>query len=410
MPQKSQWSVDIPIVSFPSLVLGSPDAQLSDQPCYLDAEQPEALRVTRAEFALWARRVAAGLIQAGLRPKDRVLVYSGNNVFYPVVFMGVIMAGGIVTTANPAFVARELAYQLQDSGTKFLLVAEGSLPTALDAAKMVNFKTTDMFIFDDMPLVDPGRAQGKSAVRHWKHLIATPEAGAAFRWDDGKSPEFVQRTVAILYSSGTTGVPKGVELSHYSLTANIRQLDYMFNLDPRFKADENNSRNQRMFCPLPMYHSLGLLFYSGLALYRHIPVYILKKYSLPAMLKAIQDHRITELTLVPPMVLAMAKSPESRKYDLSSVLKVQAGAAPMSRETCVEFERLWSNGQVNVKQAWGMTETPTTVLHWDERDISTTQRSVSPCPTAKSNSWPTTKSTKSHSGNEASSGCAPHRP
>lgn len=356
MPQKSRWSVDIPIISFPSLVLGSPDAPLSDQPCYLDAEQPDALRLTRAEFGLWSRRVAAGLIQAGLQPTDRVLVYSGNNVFYPVVFMGVIMAGGIVTTANPTFVARELAYQLQDSGTKFLLVAEGSLPAALEAAKTIGFKTADMFIFDDAPLLGPGLGQGNGVVRHWKHLIASPAAGAAFRWDDGKTKEFVRRTVAILYSSGTTGVPKGVELSHYSLTANIRQLDYLFNLDLRFKADEHNSRNQRMFCPLPMYHSLGLLFYSALSLYRHIPVYILRKYSLTGMLKAIQDHRITELTLVPPMVVAMAKSPESRKYDLSSVLKVHAGAAPMSREICGEFEKLWPNGQVNVKQGWGMTE------------------------------------------------------
>lgn len=356
MPQKSRWSVDIPIISFPSLVLGSPDAQLSDQPCYLDAEEPDALSVTRAEFALWARRVAAGLIQAGLRPNERVLVYSGNNIFYPIVFMGVIMAGGIVTTANPAFVARELAYQLQDSGTKFLLVAEGSLTAALDAAKMIKFKTQNMFIFDDLPLWSPGRARDKGAVRHWSCLIAVPEVGAAFRWEDGKTQDFIRRTVAILYSSGTTGIPKGVELSHYSLTANIRQLDFLFNLDPRFKADENNSLNQRMFCPLPMYHSLGLLFYSTLALYRHIPVYILKKYSLTGMLKAIQDHRITELTLVPPMVVAMAKSPESREYDLSSVLKIQAGAAPMSRDTCAEFEKLWPHGQVNVKQAWGMTE------------------------------------------------------
>jgi 4-coumarate--CoA ligase len=353
---KSRWSVDIPSISLPSLLFGSPDSWLSELPAFFDADEPDLLHLSFAEYGLWARRIAAGLLRGGLKPQDRVLVYSGNNIFFPVVFIGVIMAGGIVTTANPAFVARELAYQLQDSDARFLLLAESSLQTALQAAKLVNYAHEDMFIFDDGPL--RGRGAGVGSVRHWSHLIETADAGRRFRWEEGTSPEFLSRTVAILYSSGTTGVPKGVEITHFSLVANCCQMDYMYNLHPDFRSDEYNSNNQRLLCVFPMYHGLGLLMYSTLAPYRRLPVYIMKRYSLGALFRNIERFRITELALAPPIVVAMGKCPrvETSKYDLSSIRKVHAGAAPLSREACAEFERLFKPGQVNVKQGWGMTE------------------------------------------------------
>lgn len=358
MPLKSRWSVDIPVISLPSLILGSPDDELPDTPAYYDTEAPESLQLSLREFALWSRRVAAGLLKAGLQQQDRVLVYSGNNLFFPVVFMGVIMAGGSITTANPAFVARELAHQLSDSKPRFVLLAEGSLETALQAARMTDYDPHNMFIFDDAPLLNVDTARDVGMVRHWKHLIANPQQGKAFRWEEGSTMEFVQRTVAILYSSGTTGAPKGVEITHYGLVANCCQLNFLYNLDPRFASDSQNSRGQRALCMLPMYHGLGLLQFSTVFLYRRIPVYIMKRYSLQTMLQNVQRFRISELLLVPPMAVALAKSPEAKsgRFDLSSVHKVGCGAAPLSREICAELEKLWPNGQVNVKQGWGMTE------------------------------------------------------
>ncbi|RVX74798.1 hypothetical protein B0A52_01075 [Exophiala mesophila] len=366
MPQKSRWSVDIPITSIPSLILGNPHDTLPDTPAYFDTDRPETLHLTWREYALWCKRIAAGLQAAGLRPNDRVLVYSGNNIFFPVVFMAVIMAGGIITTANPAFVARELAYQLKDSQPRFLLIAEASINSAVEAARLANYDSRKIFIFDDAPLEGHGRDAG--GIRHWGQLIASVDNGKDFRWKEISTLEEARQTVALLYSSGTTGVPKGVELTHYGLVANCVQLNHLYTLNPV-------QHPHRLLAMLPMYHGLGLLTFATMSPYRRIPTYIMKRFSLVPLFKNIERFKITELMLVPPILIAMAKNPEAKqgKYDLSSVRKVAVGAAPLSREMCEELEKLWPNGQVNVKQGWGMTELPVSLLNWDEQEISKTQ-------------------------------------
>jgi 4-coumarate--CoA ligase len=354
MPHRSRWSVDIPIKYLHSLLLGTPQESLPDTLAFVDCEDPSNLHLTWSEYKLWARRIAAGLRRAGLQKNDRVLIYSANNIFFPVVFMGVILAGGIATTANPAYVAREVAYQLADCEPRFLLVTESSGGTALEAAKMTKFPLDHIYLFDDRPLL--GRKPDTNRFRHWSELISSVEVGKSFPWREAESRKDVDGTVAILYSSGTTGVPKGVELTHYGLVANCVQMSALWDLDPRHSSTNPNAERQRMLGILPMYHGYGFLWFGTLAPYRRASSYIMKRFHLRNMLRNIERYQISELTLAPPVVVMMAKSPDARKFDLSSVRKVQAGAAPLSREMCVEFERLWPPGQINVKQGWGMTE------------------------------------------------------
>ncbi|KAK8163678.1 4-coumarate-CoA ligase 2 [Phyllosticta citrichinensis] len=358
MPLKSHYHCDIPLVDLPTHVFGGPSSPLPKNKSFIDAERPERYYLSYEDFRLWSKRVALGFQRAGLRQGDRVLLYSGNSIFFPVVMMGVIMAGGVFTGANPSYVARELAYQLQDSGARFLICAEGSLPTGLEAAKSVGMDKSNIFVFDAG--YDTFDEVGKSVdgIRHWSHFIASAKEGASFAWEKLTTPEELNRTVALNYSSGTTGVPKGVMITHHNFVAHTEEVLYITSLHPDHEAMKSRSA---WICFVPMYHAMGQALFAISGPTRQIPIYIMQKFDFLKFLEYIQRYRITDLGLVPPVVLLMAKHPATRKFDLSSVERVVSGAAPLGREVSIAFENLFPNGKVNVKQGWGMTETTCTV-------------------------------------------------
>lgn len=352
MPWKSRWHIDIPNVSLPTYLFGNQDDKLDDKPVFLDADQPSYSLSTQS-YREWSKRFAAGLRARGFQDGDRLLLYSGNTIFFPVVLLGTIMAGGIFSGANPTYVARELAYQLQDTGAKFLITAEGSLDTALEAAKSIGFPQDKILNFDGGYDTFDGKGKPSRDIQHWSTLLTSPEEGARYRWQEFNSPAQMDQTVVLNYSSGTTGVPKGVQITHLNYVSNCMQTDYVANLDPDHEAVAARSVGLSM---LPMYHAYGQTVHCVSAPRRSIPVYVMQKFDFGKMLHHVQDYRVTALTLVPPIVVALAKRPEARKFDLSSVESAGCGAAPLGSEPQKEFEGLWPPGQVNLKQGWGMTE------------------------------------------------------
>jgi 4-coumarate--CoA ligase len=342
----------VPNTHLASLLLSSPTAPLSQtHRCFLEAARPDTHYFTTHDFRLWSQRFAAGLRKSGLRPGDRVLLFSGNDLFFPVVFMGIIMAGGIFSGANPTYVARELAYQLQDSGATYLICARASLDTGIEAAQLAGMSRDRVFVFDDT-LYD-GRGVGEKGCRHWGDLVVSPEEGQGFAWEELRTPELADRTLALNYSSGTTGRPKGVEITHKNYVSNMLQYTYMARLNPDYEA---KLARARWLCFLPMYHAMAQNIFIAAALSRNTPVYIMPKFDFIQMLEYTQKFRITDYILVPPVVVALAKHPAVKKYDLSSVESVGSGAAPLGREVCEEVEALWPPGKINIKQGWGMTE------------------------------------------------------
>lgn len=250
MPIKSRWSVTIPKVSLQTWVFDSPDTPLSNKRTLFDANRPDTHYLTMNSFRLWAKRVAVGLQKAGLRPGDRVLLFSGNNLFFPVVFMGIVMAGGIFTGANPTYVARELAFQLKDSDAKFLIAADGSLDVAIDAISQIGMSKDRVFIFDDAAFEGIGKE--RLGIRNWNKLFSTVEEAKRFVWHDVKDPK--EAICCLNYSSGTTGVPKGVMITHYNYVANGEQVIDLFHLRPDF---QERLQTERWLCMLPMYHAYG---------------------------------------------------------------------------------------------------------------------------------------------------------
>jgi 4-coumarate--CoA ligase len=354
---KSRWSLPIPQVSLPTYTFGSPTADLPKTPAWISANEPEKYYLTLHDYRLWSQRLASGLRRSGLQPGDRVLLFSGNTLFFPSVVLGVMMAEGVFTGANPTYVARELAYQLKDSGARYLICAEGSLETGIAAAKEIGMSADRIFIFDDGTATFEGKKVEKNTelghVRHWTELVDSPAKGAAYLWPELKTDEELNRVVALNYSSGTTGVAKGVMITHKNYVANCSQQVHISQQHPEY---EQRLPNKRLLCFLPMYHAMAQAMFCFVAMKQHMPVYMMPKFDFVEMLTYLQKYRITDLVLVPPIIVAMAKHPATKKFDLSSVQGAGSGAAPLGREVSEEFERLWPSGQVNIKQGWGMTE------------------------------------------------------
>ncbi|KAK1146477.1 hypothetical protein N8T08_002906 [Aspergillus melleus] len=370
MPFKSRWHLDIPDTHLASLLFTSPSHPLSKtHRCFSEASRAETHYFTTHDFRLWSQRFAAGLRKSGLQTGDRVVLFSGNDLFFPVVFMGIIMAGGIFSGANPTYVARELAYQLQDSGATYLICAEGSLDTGIEAAQLAGVSRDKVFVFNNA--VFDGQGKGQQGCRYWGELIASADEGSKLVWDNLSTPEAAGHTLALNYSSGTTGRPKGVEITHKNYVANMLQYNYLFYLDPEWRV---KSKRARWLCFLPMYHAMAQNIFIAAALSRGVPVYIMPRFDFVKMLEYTEKFRISDLILVPPVVVAIAKHPlvRSGKYDLSSVEKVSSGAAPLGREVCEEVEALWEPGRINIKQGWGMTETTCSLLGWHPMEQSQT--------------------------------------
>ena len=371
----SRWNIDVPQCSLQQWVFGSAIGPLPDKPAFIDPERPDTHFLTSRTYRLLSKRIALGLRRAGLEAGDRVLLFSGNNLFFPSVFLGVLMAGGIFTGANPTFVARELAYQLRDSEASILIVAEAALKTALDAAKQVGFPRDSIYVFGNSAqtpaelvassIPEPGANGRIDGVRHWTELVAGDVAQAEnWGWEEPVDP--AQTTCCLNYSSGTTGVPKGVEITHTAYVANGAGVVYCQSLDPKWAERVERYRG---LCFLPLYHAYGQTFYVANLPHLWAPVYVMEGFDFVKMLEYIQKFRISSLTLVPPIMLALAKHPLAKKFDFSSLDSIGCGAAPLGREVCEEVERGALKGKLTVRQGWGMTEMTCTCLSWDPTAI-----------------------------------------
>lgn len=212
MPIQSRWSCDIPKYSLLNFLFNTPTHPLSKDPLYIDGHNPDNHFLSTHAYRSLVLRIASGLIASGLQPGDRVLLFSGNNIFFPAIFTGSIAAGGIFTGANPGFTARELAQQLKDSGAKFLIANVLSIDVAIDAARVAGVSPRNVFAFDDGLYMDVDgnvvKWESKADVkgmRHWSDIV---EAGTEeFAWDELKTDEGCGRTAAINYSSGYLYTP-----------------------------------------------------------------------------------------------------------------------------------------------------------------------------------------------------------
>jgi acyl-CoA synthetase (AMP-forming)/AMP-acid ligase II len=325
----------VPDISLPELLLVTA-AEQAERPAVIDASTGRTLHY--GELADGVRRLASGLAALGLRPGNVFAIMAPNSPEWLLACCGALAAGGVVTGINPLCTPGEVATQLADADARFVLTVPAFLPTANAAAERAA----------------AGRPGGPPRI-----IVLGPAPGdtipfAALLAHPGKplrEPADPDALALLPYSSGTTGLAKGVMLTHRACLTNVVQ---MLTLMPVTPAD-------RVLAVAPFFHAVGLVVLAGRALARGATLVTLPRFDVTGFLAALQDHRITQTVVVPPIVLALAKHPAVDRYDLSCMEWLGCGAAPLSAElqqACAE--RIGCP----VGQGYGMTEATAGIALW----------------------------------------------
>ncbi len=294
-----------------------------DKPALIDG--PSGRTLTYRQLTGAIDKVAGGLAARGFGKGDVLAIFSPNLPEYAILFFAVLRAGGVITTINPLYTVSELAHQLRDANAKLLVTVPPFLSTALKASAESDVE--QVFVF--------GEAVG-----------ATPFT--ALLRHDAPPPDVTIDEVAdvavLPYSSGTTGLPKGVMLTHRNLVANIAQT----------LAVEKLEEDEVIIGILPFYHIYGMVVIMSMALSAGTTIVTMPRFDLEKFLGLWQEHRVTMAYLVPPIVLALAKHPAVDQYDLSSIGHVVSGAAPLAESVA---EACAARLGCEVRQGYGLTET-----------------------------------------------------
>jgi acyl-CoA synthetase (AMP-forming)/AMP-acid ligase II len=314
-------AIDVPDELLTPYVLARA-AEHPDRAALVDG--PTGRVLTYGELVAGVRALAGGLVARGHAPGDAVALMAPNLPEYAVVFHGVAWAGGTISTINPTYTAHEVSQQLRDSGARLLVTVPAFLATATAAAE--GTAVEQVVVVGEDP---------EGAAAPLSSLMGEPLAQQVRVGTDA--------VVALPYSSGTQGLPKGVMLTHRNLVANVAQT-----------ADILGTGEDEVFMGvLPFFHIYGMNVVMNVGLHAGGTIVTMPRFDLAMFLQLHEQHRITRTFVAPPIVVALAKHPAVDGVDLSSLKQVVSGAAPLSAELAAEASARLG---VEIVQGYGMTE------------------------------------------------------
>ncbi|BEJ12538.1 hypothetical protein CspHIS471_0209980 [Cutaneotrichosporon sp. HIS471] len=318
-------------------------------PAFIDGRDDRTL--TRAGLRDAALRLAGGLKGLGMKRGDVAGLWGFNSLEWVHAAYGCLAAGVVVSPANYAYAPAEVAHQLNDSGASLVFV---------DPALLDNFEASRQHL--KRPL-SPSRVILLCTINHkpkgtpykcLPEILAAPVEPEHF---DGTASN---ETAWMSYSSGTTGLPKGVMTTHYNFTSQLQASNTSYHLDCGPNGDV-------VLGFLPMSHIYGLTVSLLQPLTFGAPVIVLPRYDEIPVLEAIQKYKVTHGLLVPPLILKFLYSPNTIKYDISSMRTIMSGGAPLSPELAGAFEKKFP-GCVSI-QGYGMTETTPGITAMNRNDV-----------------------------------------
>jgi acyl-CoA synthetase (AMP-forming)/AMP-acid ligase II len=270
------------------------------------------------------RSLAGGLRAEGVGPGTVLALLAPNLPDYAVVFHAAALAGATVTTLNPTYTAPEVAYQLRDSGATLLVTVPAFLAVAAEATPGTGVRE----------VITIGPANGHRSV---DDLLGPPLAAQV-------PVDLGTHVLALPYSSGTTGLPKGVMLSHRNMVMNVDQTLALLDIQP----------GETTVAFLPFFHIYGMNVLMNAFLARGAGLVTMPRFDLEAMLTHIQTHRVEKLYIAPPVAIALAKHPMVDAFDTSSLKVILSAAAPLGADVAQAVSRRLHG--CAVIQGYGMTE------------------------------------------------------
>ncbi|KAI0164891.1 hypothetical protein GGR57DRAFT_450903 [Xylariaceae sp. FL1272] len=350
MPVFSQYdTLDIPDVDLWTYLFERKDKPFSDdKEIYVDPDTKRSY--TWKQCKETAREFGNGLrSQWGFKKGDVLAFFSPNSIDYAPVFFGVHYIGGVATTANPSYTVKELAFQLKDSRAKGIVTQAPMLPAVREAARTIGLPEDRIILLGD--LRDPSG--------QFKHFTELKPTGLLKSLSSGQTRVNPKQDLTFLvYSSGTTGLPKGVQLTHTNIIANIAQLEFADRFNAVYHSGGPDGKGDKQLAILPFFHVYGLTVIALTALRMGLMTVVLPKFDLEKACQVIQEYGVTFASIPPPVVLALAKSPFVSKYDLSSVRFLNSGAAPLGRDL---VEMVWDRLTIPIMQGYGLSETSPTL-------------------------------------------------
>lgn len=280
--------------------------------------------ITYKELPGIIRKLVSGFSGYGLGKGDVLAIYSPNLPEYALAFHAVASLGGATTMVPPLFTDEEINTQLRDSGAKFLLTIPELMDQARPAAATAGI--SNIFVI--------GEAEGAIP---FASLMANEDAVPPVRIDPRGD------VAALPYSSGTTGFPKGVMLTHFNLVSMLCQMQAVDALDG----------SDTLVCVVPMYHLYGLHVVINLGLREGATIVTLPRYELGQFLNTLEKYQVTVAPLVPPLVLALSRASEVDNYDLSKLRMIHCGAASLADNVARACSRRLGS---SIRYGYGLTE------------------------------------------------------